>query len=139
MDQSTIFGPLFAMFLLTFVVWSYMFFTRIRHIVSNEVDPGDPAFEAQLELPRLKNPTDNFKNLFEIPVLFYAISLYLFVTGQVDAFYLTAAWAFVGLRVVHSAIHCTVNAVTPRFMVYMVSTGALWVIAGRALARTLGA
>jgi hypothetical protein len=39
----------------------------------------------------VSNPSDNLKNLFEIPVLFYALALYLFITNQVDVAYVTAA------------------------------------------------
>jgi hypothetical protein len=79
------------------------------------------------------NPSDNFKNLFEIPVIFYALATYLLVTGQVDGIYLAAAWVFVGFRVLHSLVHCTVNIVMLRFYLYLASTLAVWFIAGRLL------
>lgn len=72
------------------------------------------------------------KNLFEIPVLFYALALYLFVTRQVDAVDLDAAWIFVAFRVAHSAIHCTINIVIVRFYIYALSTLALWFMLLRA-------
>ncbi len=80
----------------------------------------------------MSNPSDNLKNLFEIPVIFYALALYLFVTNQVDAAYVTAAWVFVVFRALHSAIHCTVNIVMLRFYLYLFSTLAVWFIAARA-------
>jgi hypothetical protein len=65
-------------------------------------------------------------------VVFYALVLYLFVTSQVDAVYVAAAWVFVAFRALHSAVHSTFNRVTLRFALYMVSTGTLWFIAIRA-------
>jgi hypothetical protein len=80
----------------------------------------------------VSNPSDNLKNLFEIPVLFYALALYLFVTNQVDAAYVSAAWIFVAFRALHSALHCTFNLVMLRFCLYLFSTLAVWFIAVRA-------
>ena len=53
------------------------------------------------------------------PSLFYAIALYLFVTEQVDATYINAAWVFVVFRTLHSAVHCTFNLVLLRFYLYL--------------------
>ena len=71
-------------------------------------------------------------NLFEIPVLFYALVLYLFVTQQVDTVYVIAAWVFVVFRALHSAVHCTFNLIILRFYLYLISTFAVWFIAIRA-------
>lgn len=83
--------------------------------------------------PAVANPSDNLKNLFEIPTLFYALSLYLFVTQQVDGIYLIAAWVFVAFRVLHSAVHCTFNIVVLRFWLYAISTLTFWLMLGRAV------
>jgi hypothetical protein len=87
----------------------------------------------------VSNPSDNFKNLFEVPVLFYALALYLFATNQVDAAYVTAGWIFVAFRVLHSAVHCTFNLVMLRFYLYLFSTLAVWFIAIRAALSHFGA
>jgi hypothetical protein len=57
-------------------------------------------------------------NLFELPVLFYALCLALYVTEQVDGVYLGLAWAFVVLRALHSAIQLFYNRVMHRFLAY---------------------
>ena len=80
----------------------------------------------------VSNPSDNFKNLFEIPVLFYALVLYLFITLSVDGVYLVAAWLFVLLRTLHSLVQCTRNIIMVRFTLYIISTAAIWFIALRA-------
>ncbi len=59
----------------------------------------------------VNHASNNLKNLFELPVVFYALCAVLLVSQSVDAVYLYCAWAFVGLRVLHSLIHCTVNIV----------------------------
>ena len=142
MPQTAIFGPVFAAVFLTFIVWVYMYIRRIRFITSSGLSPAQlavPGALAQASPPEVSNPSDNLKNLFEIPVIFYALGLYLFVTQQVDAAYVSAGWAFVAFRTLHSAVHCTFNIVKLRFALYLFSTLAVWFIAARAAIRYLGA
>lgn len=134
MEQKAIFGPMFAMILLTLAVWVYMYIKRISFITANKFSQKDlaPTAFAQLSPPAVSNPSDNLKNLFEIPVLFYVLVLYLFVVKQVDAEYVDAAWIFVAFRVMHSAVHCTFNLIMLRFYLYLIATVAVWFIAFRA-------
>jgi hypothetical protein len=135
MTQTAIFGPFFAMMLLTLLVWVYMYIRRIRFLTKSNISPKDlavPGALAQLSPAAVSNPSDNLKNLFEIPVLFYALVLYLFVNHQVDAAYVGAAWIFVAFRVLHSAVHCTFNLVMLRFYLYLIATLAIWFMVVRA-------
>lgn len=135
MTQEAIFSPFFATVFLTLLVWVYMYIRRISFIKSSKLRPEDfsvPGALAQLSPPAVSNPSDNLKNLFEIPVLFYALVLYLFITKQVDAVYVNAAWVFVVFRTLHSAVHCTFNLIMLRFYLYLFATLAVWFIAIRA-------
>jgi hypothetical protein len=141
MEQTAIFGPFFAMLLLTFAVWVYMFARRIPFILSGAVPPDQmlvPGRFAQLSPPAVNYPSENFKNLFELPVLFYALVLYLFATGQVDGTYVTSAWIFAGFRALHSAVACTVNIVSLRFFLYLIASLALWTMLFRAVLAHVG-
>ena len=142
MKQAAIFGPFFATMFLTLVVWVYMYIRRIRFITRRGVSSQDlamPGALAQISPPAVSNPSDNLKNLFEIPVLFYALALYLFVTKQVDVACVDAAWVFVVFRAFHSVVHCTFNLVILRFYLYLIATLALWFIAIRAAINYFGA
>jgi hypothetical protein len=135
MTQEAIFSPFFATVFLTLIVWVYMYIRRITFFTYAKIRPQDlavPSRLAQISPPNVSNPSDNFKNLFEIPVLFYALVLYLFITKQVDAVYVNAAWLFVVFRVLHSAVHCTFNLIMLRFYLYLFATLAVWFIAIRA-------
>jgi hypothetical protein len=135
MNQTAIFSPFFAIVFLTLVVWMYMYIRRIAFITTNKFSPKElaiPGRLAQISPASVSNPSDNFKNLFEIPVLFYVLILYLFVTKQVDTVYINAAWIFVVLRTLHSIVHCTFNLVMLRFYLYLFSTLSVWFIAIRA-------
>jgi hypothetical protein len=135
MNQAAIFSPFLTAILLTLAVWITMYVVRIRFINGSNLTPEElaiPGRLAELSPASVSNPSDNLKNLFEIPVLFYALALYLFVTNQVDATYVTAAWVFVAFRALHSAVHCTINKVMLRFWLYAISTLAVWFVALRA-------
>lgn len=135
MAQQAIFGPFLATMLLTLAVWVYMYVRRIHLIKTCKIGPQDlavPGELARLSPPEVSNPSDNLKNLFELPVLFYALALYLFTTGQVDAGYVWAGWIFAAFRALHSAVHCTFNVVLLRFWLYAISAAALWFMLIRA-------
>jgi hypothetical protein len=130
--------PMLAMMLLTFVVWVYMYVLRIGHIVRQRIHPQKlttPDKVGALIPEPVSYPAYNFRNLLELPVLFYVLCLLLFVTGIADAWDLLAAWIFVALRVIHSAIHCTVNIVKYRFYTYFASALVLWAMLGRVILR----
>jgi hypothetical protein len=121
--------------LLTLVVWIYMYVRRIGFIRRARIDPR--RLELPGELDRLSpaavsNPSANLKNLFELPVLFYALVLLLFVTNRVDGIYVVVAWVFVVFRFAHSLVQCTFNRVLARFYCYLAAALALWIMLLRA-------
>ena len=132
--MTDIFVPVFVMLTLTVLVWVYMYAKRIPFIMQAELtdEQMTPLGFMQLTPPEVANPSDNLKNLFEIPVLFYFLCLYLFVTAQVDSFYTTCAWVFTFFRILHSLMHCTRNIVIVRFWLYLISCLAFFTMLGRA-------
>jgi hypothetical protein len=139
MKADAIFQPMLTLMGLTLVVWVYLYARRIPFITRNRLTPDQltPAELARLSPPAVSNPSDNLKNLFELPTVFYALALYLYAVGQVDEAYVALAWVFVGFRVLHSAVHCTVNIVLLRFWLYAISAVALWSMVVRAAWRVL--
>jgi hypothetical protein len=141
MKQTAIFAPFIVVMLLTLIVWFYMYARRIPFLQKSKTNLNrlTPAELARISPPSVANPSDNLKNLFELPTLFYGVVLYLFVTNGVDLGYLVAAWIFAGFRVLHSAVHCTVNIVMLRFWLYCISALALWFMIIRAALSAFGA
>jgi hypothetical protein len=124
MSFKPILLPLLVQVLLTFVVWIYMFAWRIPEIQRKAIDPQrlkDRAAAHEL-LPDSASASNNLKNLFELPILFYTAILLSLVLMIQDPLMVQLAWGFVALRIVHSAIHCTYNNVNHRFAAYAVST-----------------
>ena len=131
MDAKLIFMPAVAMVALTFVVWWRMYFMRIGQMKRERIHPQAVATSGQ-SAARLTDScaADNFRNLFELPVLFYLALVVAALTQQVNAVTICLAWVFVLLRVVHSAIHCTYNKVMHRFYAYFAGGMALWLLWG---------
>ena len=128
MDARLIFWPAVALAVLTFVVQWRLFMTRVAEIRREGIRMREIATSPQL-YARLKDVSaaDNFRNLLELPLLFYLALVVAFLTAQVNGLTLALAWAFVVSRVIHSAIHCTYNRVRDRFYAYLAGTVVLWV------------
>ena len=134
MSQHAILLPFLSMLILTFVVWVVLFARRIPMLQKSDADLTHitKAELTSMSPSHVIAPSENFLNLFELPVAFYAIVLYLFSTSSVDGFYVAAAWIFVAGRYCHSYIHCAGKAVPIRFGFYLVSSLALWTMIFRA-------
>ncbi len=133
MEKTMILYPLATMLLLTMVVWFLMVIRRVRYFgahpdaISVEQMRDPEAVRAALP-PPARYAAENFRNLFEVPVLFYALMLLVFHGGLMDLWFLGLAWAFVGFRVLHSVIHCSYNHVPHRFAAYGIACLALWIM-----------
>ena len=131
MGNNAIFVPAVAMAALTFVVWLRMYVSRIGQMKRERIHPQSVATSAQATA-RLTDSraADNFRNLFELPVLFYLAVVVAAQAGLVTTTVLALAWLFVALRVAHSWIQCTYNKVMHRFYVYCAGGFALWLLWG---------
>ena len=123
-ESQAILAPFLAMMLLTALVWAYMYIRRLAYIKANKVPPQD-----------LATPE---KAAMVFPVLFYALCLYLYVTGSADGLHVASAWTFVALRTAHSVIHCTANIVVFRFLSYFAAALVLWFMLTRVLLNAAG-
>ena len=129
MDAHPIFWPAASMVALTFVVWVRMYVVRIGEMKRERIDPQRVASSAQAAaLLRDTRASDNFRNLFELPVLFYLAAAVMMHSFTVSLPMLGLSWAFVALRIAHSAIHCSYNKVMHRFSVYIASAVVLWAL-----------
>jgi hypothetical protein len=132
MDARAIFLPDLAMVFLTVIVWLRMYVERIGQMRALRVSPQRVATSAQMAaaLPDTR-ASDNFRNLFVVPVLFYLATVVAHLIGAVDPTTVVIAWVFVALRYVHSVIHVTYNRVRHRFTVYVLGCVVLWLLWGK--------
>lgn len=137
MSNHAIFLPALAMVALTFIVLAVMFRRRVAQMKRDRIHPQKVATSQQAAaLYTDVAPADNYRNLFEMPVLFYLALVVAALTGQVTTVVLVLAWAYVAARVLHSAIHCSYNKVMHRFRAFALSVFVLlmlWAVLGYGL------
>lgn len=123
MSFKPILLPLLAQVLLTFTVWFYLYARRLPEISGRKIDLADLRDRAAAHklLPASASASNNLKNLFEVPILFYLAVLLSLVLIVQDDLLVYLAWGFVALRAVHSFIHCSYNNVSHRFAAYALS------------------
>jgi hypothetical protein len=132
--NSSILAPLSALVLWSFVMWAWLYATRIPAMIIGRVvyDPNRPAEEFHARLrPSVRWKADNYNHLMEQPTLFYAVVLALAVMGAGAGLNTTLAWIYVGLRVVHSLVQALVNVVIWRFSIFMAASVVLLILAIR--------
>ncbi len=81
-------------------------------------------------------PAHNHTHLHEQPTLFYAVAVILAMIGP-SAFDVLLAWVYVGVRIVHSLWQNLFNGVPIRFVLFMISSIVLIILAVRALMATM--
>jgi hypothetical protein len=136
MNGQAVFLPMLATMALTAVVWFYMYAKRIPAMRRAKISVQTyttPETVAEHLPDEVNYSANNLKNLFELPVLYYSLCLYLYVSGNVDTAYVVAAWLFFVFRTLHSFVHCTRNIVMLRFYLYAAAASVLWFMLGRAL------
>lgn len=139
-QHQAILAPVLAMLALMMIVWHVMFAIRFKVIGAKNIDPAamsTPEAVNKLMPAYATGPSNNFKNLFEVPMLFFVLCFYLFISRQVDDTYVYLAWGFVTFRYLHSLIHCSYNNVNHRFGAYALACLALWAMLVRAILAAL--
>jgi hypothetical protein len=132
--MDTILAPLSALVLWSFVMWAWLYATRIPAMVKGRIayDPQRPAEEFHVRLPApVRWKADNYNHLMEQPTLFYAVVISLHVVGAGTDLHIALAWVYVGLRVVHSLVQALVNVVIWRFSIFMLASVVLLILAVR--------
>lgn len=135
MQQSTLFAPLIALVLWTFVMWVWLYATRIPAIRKARIrlDPEQTkeAFNAQIP-SEVRWKADNYNHLLEQPTLFYAVTLTLAILGAGDMLNTVLAWIYVILRIAHSLVQATTNIILRRFWIFAASSLVLLALTLRA-------
>lgn len=117
---------------LTFIVWVVLFYRRVGELKTRKINPQKIATSTQSSaVMEDVRASDNFKHLFEMPVLFYFLCAIAVATHMTSFVLAVLAWLYVGLRYIHSYIQCGKNQVMPRFYVFVASSVtllAMWAV-----------
>lgn len=143
MQDIPILAPAAVLVLWTLIVLLWMTATRFPAFAKvglklGEAEPGSRYVDVESMMPAKVNwKSHNYTHLMEQPTIFYAVVLVLALAGEGAGINASMAWAYVGLRVVHSIWQCTVNIIAVRVTLFTLSTLCLWVLAVNAVRATL--
>ena len=135
--HSPIIAPIVALAAWTMVMWAWMYATRLPAMARAGIDGtkmvGSTGRSLRDDLiaageTRACWIADNYNHLLEQPVLFYAVALVLAIIGSGGGLNTMIAWAYVGLRVVHSLVQVSGNVVKYRFIVFALASLALMLL-----------
>jgi hypothetical protein len=128
MQYSPILAPVVALVAWTLLVMLWMVVTRFGEfrrmgVTFSNIPTGARGadLEGRAEASAMWK-SHNYTHLLEQPTLFYAIALALALMDMGGGINYWLAWGYVGLRVVHSIIQCTVNIVAYRFTVFTLAS-----------------
>ncbi|AKM06860.1 MAPEG family protein [Pelagerythrobacter marensis] len=139
--QAQILAPAAVLVAWTLVMLVWMAMTRLPALKNlggmGNARPGGRGqdLEGVIE-DRINWKSHNYTHLHEQPTLFYAIVVILAILGP-QAHDVAFAWAYVAIRVIHSIWQATVNRVSVRFLLFLLSTVCLMVLTVRAVALAL--
>lgn len=131
MISTAILEPVTALILLTCVMWIWMYATRLPAVrnAGMSLDPDLPNGVQMSELPApVRWKADNYNHLLEQPTIFYATALTLALLGAGEGINLSLAWAYVGLRIVHSLHQSLWNKIELRFLIFSLSSLVLFAL-----------
>jgi hypothetical protein len=125
--------PALALIGWTLLMGVWLLATRLPAMQRAGIDARRLKRKEELEVLPLavKQVADNHNHLHEQPTLFYALVLYSHLVGVADPLNVSLAWAYVGLRVVHSLVQATFNFVPLRFVLFAASMVVLMAMVAR--------
>ncbi|MBU0823047.1 MAG: MAPEG family protein [Alphaproteobacteria bacterium] len=135
-------GAVLALWTLIMLGWAAV--TRFQAFGKVGLDlktapPGGRGVDLEGVLPPLTNwKSHNYTHLLEQPTLFYAVLVFLHLSGGSTDLTRGLAWAYVVLRIIHSLYQATVNRVPVRFAIFALATFCLVALAVLAVIATLG-
>ena len=128
MATSPLILPVLVLVAWTFVMWVWMYATRIPAMSKAGIAPDDARKTKSLDeaLPaEVQWKAHNYNHLHEQPTVFYATALLLAMVGWGDGMNALLAWIYVGLRIIHSIVQATANKVMVRFVLFALSSFVL--------------
>ena len=131
MSLPTVLLPLFVEVALTLGLLVWLFLLRRRDLISRAVHPSKIALREPNWPQRTQQVAYSFSNQFELPVLFYVLTILEIMTHHADLVFVVLAWIFVIGRLGQAYVHTTSNRVMRRGSWYGISALALiamWII-----------
>lgn len=123
MTHNPLLGPVIALVAWSLVMLIWTMIARYPLLKGRDIPDGARGADLERAVPGSAHwPSHNYSHLMEQPTLFYAIVLAMVIMDFDMPINLWIAWAYVGLRVIHSIVQATVNRVSVRFPLFLLST-----------------
>lgn len=118
--QATFIEPILTLIAWTFVMWVWMYVTRLPAMQKAKIDLTEAARTGKVDLPHeVRRIADNYNHLHEQPTIFYALALAMELMGAHHPLNIALAWAYVVIRIIHSLIQALVNYIPARFATFV--------------------
>ena len=128
MSIQAILAPLFVEVLLTFVVGFWLARLRTSELTGRTIRPQDIDLGQPNWPRRTMQVANSYRNQFELPVLFYMLTILAILTKHADFLFVVLAWVFVLSRVIHAYIHVTSNELRSRGLSFGVGAVVLFIM-----------
>src|SRR6476661_2486077 len=128
MEYSPILVPVVALVAWTLLVMLWMLISRFLEfkrlgVTVGKIPPGSRGVDLEGRAdPKAQWKSHNYNHLMEQPTIFYAIAITLALMGFGGGINYWLAWGYVGFRVIHSLIQCTVNTVRYRLTLFALAS-----------------
>jgi len=104
----------------------------------NEMPAGTRGGDGEAQMPDKANwVSHNYTHLMEQPTVFYPVVMILAMLGDASSLSVSLAWAYAGLRILHSLWQMNVNTIPVRFAFFGLASVCLIVLAVRAVMLSL--
>lgn len=131
MPIQFILAPLFVQVALTFVLLFWMAFSRMGALKQRQAKIADIALGQPNWPVRCQQISNCYNNQFQLPMLFYVLTILAIMTRHADFLFVVMAWLFVLTRIAHAYVHTGTNFVRHRFNAFAAGVLILlimWVI-----------
>lgn len=131
MSIQAVMLPVFLLIGLTFYVLLLTGWSRYQAVRQGETKVRDIALGQPNWPTRAMQYGNNYANLLQLPVLYYALVVLALLLHKTDTLFIVLSWLFVGLRYAHAYIHITSNYVPNRFSTFvagMVVLMVMWIV-----------
>ena len=142
--SGSLLAPGAVLALWTLIMFGWVAATRFPALKKAGIDlakapPGGRGSDLERILPAETNwKSHNYTHLCEQPTIFYAVIVFLQLSGGNTDLTRGLAWAYVIIRIVHSVWQSTVNRIPVRFALFLLSTFCLLALSVLAVIATLG-
>lgn len=140
--NTSILAPAAALVVWSIIMLFWMAGTRLPAMKKVGIDLGTAVGGRGVDIdpnvpPSVAWKSHNYAHLMEQPTIFYATIMILAITGAATPLLVSFAWGYTILRVLHSVWQATVNKVSIRFVLFLMSSICLTVLAVHALLATI--